>query len=285
MANYTLIEKALQAAGLLAEDATEAQFAAVFQQVCQTLSTASSATGVSMTEGQIATAIANNTLFAERIAESIRATRTISVLGATGRNAVIRMLSQPIRTALVSGGRAGFALLSWEAFAALILILGAIGVGTYMYTNWGQPSIPPVQLGPRFLTPVPTDTPTEEPTATPTPTASPSPNFSNLTLSVDGQVYPNHTVITKTVGSQLTLQAQWDGGVLDGTGWYVVILEQGDAFNGNPPLAKCSTGSTCTATDTRSSPIVGRIYDVELHDPTGAWRATSNITLVNWISS
>jgi hypothetical protein len=124
---------------------------------------------------------------------------------------------------------------------------------------------------------------TEDCTPTPTETPAPTPvTFSNIKLYVNGQYYTEDQTrvnpLMIKVGTPISLRATWDGGALDGTGWWVVILEQGKGY-----LTKCDTGSTCETTDVFTSPIPGRVYDAELHEPSGYW-VHSNIVFVDWVS-
>jgi hypothetical protein len=121
-------------------------------------------------------------------------------------------------------------------------------------------------------------TPTTPPSI-PTPAPTQGPTFSNIMLYVNGKYYTAQSPFLQVkVGTPLVLHATWDGGALDGTGWYVVI--NGDA----PNLIMCNTGTSCDFTETLQSPTIpNRIYDAELHDPSGNW-TPSNIAYVDWVS-
>ncbi|MEN9327977.1 MAG: hypothetical protein RI947_785 [Candidatus Parcubacteria bacterium] len=138
----SIIVAALQDAGMLGAAATETEIATALAAVYQQLALGTSATGTAMSTGQVATAIANQTLFAERVAQTIRTTQSLQALSSSAPGAVTRMLSAPIRSVIIrGGGRAAFTLLSWPAILALIAVLVAISGGAYLYTNWGKPSV------------------------------------------------------------------------------------------------------------------------------------------------
>lgn len=145
---YEMIRQALVAAGLLSANATEAEFMALLGEVCAQLAASTGATGIRLSQAQIANELVQGSLFTQRVANIIRTTGSINSLSASGRGAVVRMLSQSARVALRGGGRAGFTLLSWPAVIATILIIGAISGGVYMYHNWGKPSQEPIAAGP-----------------------------------------------------------------------------------------------------------------------------------------
>jgi hypothetical protein len=148
--SYSLIVEALKDAGILAAGATEAEIDAALASVYRQLALGTQATGTGLTEGQIAKAIANQTGFAQRVANTIRTTRGIQALSSGARGGVARMLSPALRNVLIHGSRAGASLLSWPAVLAAFAVLAAISGGTYLYSNWGKPSSAPVQPGPRM---------------------------------------------------------------------------------------------------------------------------------------
>ena len=150
MGGYGMIEAALKAAGLLAANATEAEFIAAYGQVCARIAASTAATGEALTEAQVAKQLADGGMFTQRVAEMIRTARTLEAVGGSTQAAASRMLSQPAREAIKFGGKraiGGATVLSWPAILALLAVLGAIGGGAYMYTNWGKPSVDPVRAG------------------------------------------------------------------------------------------------------------------------------------------
>lgn len=153
----SVIVSALVDVGILGAKATAAEIDVALLAVYEQLALGTSATGTAMSSSQIASAIANQSLFAERVAATIRTTQSLSALSSSAPGAVTRMLSPALRNAFIrGGGRAAFTLLSWPALLTLIAILGAIGAGSYMYTNWGKPSVPPVLPGARMGLPAST---------------------------------------------------------------------------------------------------------------------------------
>lgn len=153
----SVIVSALIDAGMLSATSTAAEIEVALAAVYQQLALGTSATGTAMSSSQIASAIANQSLFAERVAATIRTTQSLSALSSSAPGAVTRMLSPALRSAFIrGGGRAAFTLLSWPAMLSLLAILAAISAGTYMYTNWGKPSVPPVLPGSRMGLPAAT---------------------------------------------------------------------------------------------------------------------------------
>lgn len=153
----SVIISALIDAGMLSATSTAAEVNVALAAVYEQLALGTSATGTAMSSSQIASAIANQSLFAERVAQTIRTTQSLQALSSSAPGGVTRMLSPSIRSAFIrGGGRAAFTLLSWPAMLSLLAILAAIGVGAYMYTNWGRPSSMPVQPGARMNQPAST---------------------------------------------------------------------------------------------------------------------------------
>lgn len=151
------------------------------------------------------------------------------------------------------------------------LVLAACGSSG---TNSNNNSNTPTSSGSSGLT-VPTAPPQEVPTNTPTPAQAQGQTFSNIRLLVNGVLYPNNESLQMKVGTTLDLVAQWDGGDISGTGWWVEI-------DGDSALKTCKTGSQCEGTDTRTSPsIPNREYIASLHDPNGNWVA-SNYVWITW---
>ncbi len=126
--------------------------------------------------------------------------------------------------------------------------------------------------------PPPAREPTPAPTPTPVPASLPQSKLTNIRLKLNGELVGDQQQLKQKVNTPLKVQAEWDGGPLQG-GWWVWITDGG----ADQPLWKrCDAGATCELTDKKTSPIPGRIYFAELHDPVGNW-SHSAIVYVNWV--
>jgi hypothetical protein len=117
------------------------------------------------------------------------------------------------------------------------------------------------------------------------PTATPAPRvFSNLHFYIDGTLASAYhdKALQVTAGTKITLRATWDGGSLDGTGWYVIIL--GGHYDLSAHRFQCNTGTECSTTDVfPTASIPNRDYHAELHRPDGNWTG-SELGYVTWTS-
>jgi hypothetical protein len=136
-----------------------------------------------------------------------------------------------------------------------------------------------------------TPPPTEVPTPTPNPAQSSNPwdHFRTFKLLVNGQEYPNNTVMTLKVGTKLTFTAEWDGTGLP-AGWSVEIEGWSDAtlvtcISGvTTCLVSCKNGEpTCEVTITpQQKSVPNREYIAFAHDNAGNGRA-SNYYWITWV--
>jgi hypothetical protein len=138
-------------------------------------------------------------------------------------------------------------------------------------TKAATPATPTKSAVPSTPTKAPA-TPTKpiEPTKTPTPLV-----LKNIKLFVNGQSLTEAQTRADTpkvkVGSDVKVSATWEGGALDGSGWFVQIKGDG----GNYLVVECKKGNVCEGTDTIKTQYNGHGYSAELHAPDGKWQPSN----------